>query len=108
MLYVVAQYSTQTDSGGAAVGLLVGIGLALIFGAWSANASERKGYGRGLGWILGLLLGLIGRIIVGVLPAKRPVPPGMPLQPVQPSHYDSKATLPAPPQEADKGPLFKL
>jgi hypothetical protein len=46
--------------------LVLIIGFAVIFGAWSANAAERKGYDRSVGWILGIFLGVIGRVIVGV------------------------------------------
>ena len=53
------------------VGLALIAGVALIFGAWSANAAERKGYERSMGWMLGILLGVIGRIIVGVMRDKR-------------------------------------
>ena len=66
MLALLAQYATE-DSGNPIVGLAIFVGIALIFGAWSANAAERKGIPRATGWILGLLLGIVGRIIVGVM-----------------------------------------
>ena len=37
-----AQYATESDSASAVWGLLVMVGLAVIFGAWTADAAERK------------------------------------------------------------------
>jgi hypothetical protein len=71
-----AQYTTESDAFSEFYGLLVTVGLAVICGAWTADAAERKGISRGTGWALGLLLGLIGRIIVGVMRDRRNVQPG--------------------------------
>jgi hypothetical protein len=71
MLQVLAQ---ATSDGSAAIGWVFIIGMAVIFGAWSANAAERKGYPRSTGWLLGGLLGLLGRIIVGVMRDKTITP----------------------------------
>ena len=71
-----AQYTTESDAFSEFYGLLVMVGLAVICGAWAADAAERKGISRGTGWALGLLLGLIGRIIVGVMRDRRNVQPG--------------------------------
>jgi len=49
------------------LGLLILVGIAWIFGSWSANAAERKGIDRTTGWVLGICLGIIGRIIIGVM-----------------------------------------
>jgi hypothetical protein len=67
MITFLAQYAQQDSGGGAVVGLLILVGIAVIFGAWSANAAERKGIPRSTGWLLGILLGILGRIIVGVM-----------------------------------------
>ena len=72
MLYLVAQYTQESSDGAAAVvGLLFLIALPILFGAWSANAAERKGIPRATGWLLGIFLGLLGRIIVGVMRDRR-------------------------------------
>jgi hypothetical protein len=63
-------------------------GLALIFGAWSANAAERKGYERSMGWMLGIVLGLIGRIIVGVMRDKTIAPASVPVLTATPGRPD--------------------
>jgi hypothetical protein len=85
-----AQYTTESDSASAVWGLLVAVGLAVICGAWTADAAERKGISRGTGWALGLLLGLVGRIIVGVMRDRRNAQPG-PVQwaPTWPAHGET-------------------
>ena len=45
-----AQYTTEGDAFSEVWGLLVMVGLAVIFGAWTADAAERKGISRGIGW----------------------------------------------------------
>jgi NhaP-type Na+/H+ or K+/H+ antiporter len=67
MIGIMAQYAQSSSGGSEAFALLFMVGLAVIFGAWSANAAERKGIPRSTGWLLGILLGLLGRIIVGVM-----------------------------------------
>jgi hypothetical protein len=75
-MFLLAQYASNSSDGGAAVlvTLLFLVVPALIFGAWSANAAERKGIPRSTGWLLGLFLGLLGRIIVGVMRDRRIAP----------------------------------
>jgi hypothetical protein len=98
MFALVAQYA-QDSGGSAAVSLLLIVGFAAIFGAWSANAAERKGIPRSTGWALGLLLGLIGRIIVGLMrdrtlqqqPVVQPVRPDLPLPTPPPVEQDQRS-----------------
>jgi hypothetical protein len=71
MIQVLAQAASE---GNPAVALILIFGGILLFGAWSANAAERKGYSRSTGWLLGGLLGLLGRIIVGVIRDKTITP----------------------------------
>jgi hypothetical protein len=47
--------------------LLLIAGFAILWGALSANAAERKGIDRATGWMLGIFLGLIGLIIVACM-----------------------------------------
>jgi hypothetical protein len=77
---MLAQAYSNGDSGAGAVILLVWLAIGVALALWSGSAARRKGYSYGLGFVLGLFLGLIGRIIVGVLPDKRPrFVPGRPL-----------------------------
>jgi hypothetical protein len=83
MVGLLAQYATDSSQGGTLLPLLFIVGLAVIFGAWSANAAERKGIPRSTGWLLGIFLGLLGRIIVGVMRDRKlsqPVPPAPPMR----------------------------
>jgi hypothetical protein len=85
MLQLLAQASSD---GSAAIGWVFIVGMAVIFGAWSANAAERKAYPRTTGWFLGIVLGLIGRIIVGVMRDKTIAPASVPVLTATPGRHD--------------------
>jgi len=77
---MLAQTYGSGDSGAGAVVMVVWLAIGVAIALWSGSAASHKGYSYWLGFVLGLFLGLIGRIIVGVLPEKRPhYVPGRPL-----------------------------
>lgn len=113
---MLAQYETQTGYD-AIVAVLFCVLLAFIFGAWSADAAERKGIPRSTGWLFGIFLGLLGRIIIGLMRDRRSqqvsmttplppttLPPTRPLPPPPPP--PTSAPSPSIEDEGDKGPLF--